>query len=309
MSLASAAPRRPGNRNRDIRTGGTWSRWQSWKNEAIYRLIRLGAWFADALPRRWLRALGRAIGRTAGLLLHARRRDAERWLQAAGCDGRHSKRLASLCFVNAGANLAECWDLRRGTTRALERVRLDSASEAILRAALATKRGVVFVSAHLGPFEWIAAAIAEFGARPAVVVRESYDPRLDAIVDQHRLDRGVDVIHRGAPSAPLRIARALRQGRPVGFLPDIGGRVPSEPVEFLGRTVHFPVGPSRIARRFGATLVVGTLQGPKRGAWSLVVDAVPDGGTETELTQRVADTLATRIRNCPAQWLWMAPRV
>jgi KDO2-lipid IV(A) lauroyltransferase len=174
---------------------------------------------------------------------------------------------------------------------------------------LSEGRGAVFISAHLGPFELLPAAIAELGVCPAIVVRESYDPRLDAWVDHHRHSRGIVVIHRGAPGAAVRIVRALRAGQPVGFLPDLGGRVPQIPTNFLGRRTGFAVGPQQIAQRMGAPIVVGTLRrlpgpGPRH---TLSIERVETTGTLAELTQRVARTLERAILDAGEDFPWMAP--
>jgi KDO2-lipid IV(A) lauroyltransferase len=174
---------------------------------------------------------------------------------------------------------------------------------------------MVFVSAHLGPFELVAAAVAELGHRPAVVVRESYDPRLDGFVDAHRLGRGVEVIHRGMAGSSGRIVRALRQGRPVGFLTDLGGRVKALPTELLGWQVDLPVGPSSIAQRAGCPLVVGTLHplGSEpsrplgRPPWFVLRLKRVEAPDERLLRQSVADELSRRIRDAREHWLWMAP--
>ena len=133
-----------------------------------------------------------------------------------------------------------------------------------------------------------------------MVVRESYDPRLDGVIDAHRVARGLAVIHRGRPGASFRIVRALRSGKPVGFLPDLGGRVPSIQVQFLGELTAFPVGPQQIAQRLGAPLVIGTLYRNREGApFGLRIDEVDTEAPLADLTQRVASLLEQAIYASP----------
>lgn len=291
----------------DLRSGGRWSRAQWVKNTLWLWVVRVAVRFADALPAGWLAALGARLGRACTTLLPAERTRARSALGAAGLDDPTGKRVEA-CFTNAGRNLALSLWLRRPRFRALDQVDVDDESVRVLGRALEPGRGVVFVSAHLGPFEWVAAVIAELGFRPAIVVRESYDPRLDVLVDHHRRLRGIDVIHRGAASAPLRIVRALRAGRPVGFLPDLGGRVPALSTAFLGQRVLFPLGPQRLAQRMGAPIVIGTLVARPEQRWALNVRSLDSTGGEPELTQRVASALAARVLESPEHWPWMAPR-
>jgi lauroyl/myristoyl acyltransferase len=152
-----------------------------------------------------------------------------------------------------------------------------------------------------------------------VVVRESYDPRLDPLVDSHRHQRGVEVIHRGRPGAAFRIVRVLRQGRPVGFLSDLGGRVARAPTHFLGWVVDMPIGPTFIAVRTRAPLLVGTLSpaisvsgrppshlplsGPTRYVLTIRQSEASD---EPALRQKVAHELGERIRAARHHWLGIA---
>lgn len=299
---------------RDLRRGGSWTRRQKLKNASLLVAIRCALFFADIAPRALLVASGRLLGRVTHALFRSARRDARRLVEQA-LPSVDARALVRRSFENAGRNLALCLLLRRATPAALDLVEVDEASRRELQAALARGRGAVFVSPHLGPFELVAAAVAELGHRPVAVVRESYDPRLDPLVDAHRIRRGVGVIHRGHPAAALRIVRALREGRPVGFLPDLESRVPSVACRMLGRRWQLPVGPQRIAIRSGSPLLVGAL-GPPRplssaarpGLFSLEIRQIEPCEDELEMTRRVADALSGALERMPGHWLWMAQR-
>jgi KDO2-lipid IV(A) lauroyltransferase len=185
-------------------------------------------------------------------------------------------------------------------------------SKGTLDRALASGRGAIVVSAHIGPFETIPAVLVEHGFSPSIVVRESYDAELDRVADAHRRARGVGVIHRGDDHAALRVARALRNGRPVGILPDVGSRgVATTRARFLGRAVAFPVGVERLATRLQCPVLLGTLARPADGlTWfELRLEALDGemGEAGESLTQRVAGALTWAILRCPEHWLWMAP--
>ncbi|MFC1641751.1 lysophospholipid acyltransferase family protein [Myxococcota bacterium] len=296
----------------DCRLGQEWTLAQRAKNAVILWTVRVTLWLADRLPPGLLMRIGRHLGAASRLVLARKRSAAERGLAMVMGDPDPVRR-ARDCFVCAGENLATTLLLRRPSVRALDWVLVPHPVRLLLEETLSLGRGAVFVSAHLGPFELVAAVVSEFGFRPAVVVRESYDPRLDPLVDTHRVLRGIEVIHRGRPGAGNRILRALRKGHPVGFLPDLGGRVQRSPVMFLGRRLPMPVGPQRIALRAGCPLLVGTLQ-PLTG-----VSARPDdkprfvlglvrleASDESTLAQLVADELTSAIRSARHHWLWMA---
>jgi Kdo2-lipid IVA lauroyltransferase/acyltransferase len=290
---------------RDLREGGRWSAPQRLKNGLIYRTVCILLAVADRLPSRVLLGTGRKLGSLAYRILPALRSRARRELARVFTRSQASE-LARSTFVRAGENLAACLLLRRAGVRALDLVEVPRASREILGAALAEGRGVVFVSPHHGPFELVAAAVAELGHRPAVVVRESYDPRLDAVVDRHRLLRGLEVIHRGKASAPRTILRALRAGRIVGFLPDLAGRVSSVPARFLGADRPFAVGPQRIACRKRAPLLMGTLRRTERGFLLDITRA--HASAAADMTRCVVSHFETAISASPADWPWMAAR-
>ncbi|MBX3181411.1 MAG: lysophospholipid acyltransferase family protein [Polyangiaceae bacterium] len=302
--------------SRDLREGGRWGRRQALKNAALRALIVSLLWLADRAPRRALIALLGAAGALAHRLAGGLRRRAEAQLELAGLEADAARRaeLARACFRHAGESLARSLLLRRpGDTEVV----VDGASERCLLEALAEGRGVVFVSPHLGPFECLAARVAELcraaGApAPAIVVRESYDPALDRHVDAHRERRGLWVIHRGKPGATTRIVRALKQGRAVGFLPDLPGRARRGAVRWFGGEGAIAVGPARIAARAGAPLVLGHLT-PRGEAFQLCMrrieapeSAASQAARAEALSQGLAEALEAAIRQAPAHWLWMA---
>lgn len=312
MSGAPAAGRAPGRTSslaRVGRRGEPWTRSQAAKNDLIALSVRAGFRFTDRLPERLLPVLGRWVGRFAGLILRRFREDALRRARTLLAEA-PARRASRLCFERAGEHLALCLLLRRPELRASRYVHVPQATLDVLDGVLSQGRGAVFVSAHLGPFEHLAAVVAELGYRPAVVVRESYDPRLDEWVDAHRHLHGVGVIHRGDPRAAAQIVRALRAGRPVGFLPDLGGRVPGVPLNFMGSRVAFPVGPQRIAKRARAPLVVGWLARRATLAetpFELRLVEVDTAGDVDELSHRVAITLEQAIAGSAIEdWLGLA---
>src|SRR5262249_38848258 len=125
--------------------------------------------------------------------------------------------IARASFSNLGESLA------RGMSDD-DLLPMDDASRAILRDALHQGRGVVLPSAHLGPWERLAATLAGNGFPLTAVVRESYDPRFDRITTTARNRAGFATIARGAPGAATRIVRTLRQGRVLGIPMDLKTR-------------------------------------------------------------------------------------
>lgn len=302
-------PARLSRRAADMREGASWTLLQRLKNDLIYAAVCVALGVILRLPRRLVAGLCRALGAIAYRLLRRERTFAEARL-AVGQRGwdRGAPIRAKAAFLTAATTLADTLALFDPRERAGRSLTLDAASREVFRAALAEGRGVVFVSAHLGSWERMAALLVEEGFPVATVARESYDPRFTRLYDRLRAPRGVRSIYRGRPGAARAIVRELRAGRAVGFLIDLPARVQSEPVRLFGALASLPVGAARIALARRAAVVVGT---PVRnGSLPQVriervpfedLTATPDG--QRALMARLAHAIELRIAAWPEAWL------
>ena len=202
--------------SRDVREGGAWTRGQRLKNDLVYVLVSVLVALACRLPRNVVRAACRGLG-LLGYLVLGRLRAVVRARLALGLD-RPPGRLVARTFVTTAGFVADMLELLRPDERAGARLTLDDASRRVFADALAEGRGVVFVAAHLGPWERMAALLAEQGFPVTTVARESYDPRLTEIYERVRRPRGVRALYRGRPGVVMSIARELAEGRAVGLL-------------------------------------------------------------------------------------------
>jgi lauroyl/myristoyl acyltransferase len=301
-------------RARDLREGGAWTRAQSWKNDAIYALVRVALAVVLPLPAVFLRAIGRVLGAIALVIFPAARRTALANVAQALPDlpPATRRRLVARAYVTLGAHLGDAAaTLAPGAP--LAPLSLGERDRAILADALAEGRGVLFASAHLGPWERVAASLVASGFPLTTLARESYDPRLDALYDRLRGARGVRVIYRGHPGAAARIVRALRTNAVLGAPMDLRSRVPSIDAPFLGRPALTPAGPARIALRTGSAVIVGTAA-PSPGGLCVTTTRIPtrdlaaDPDGERTLTCRINAELSRRILALPAHWVWMHDR-
>jgi len=212
--------------------------------------------------------------------------------------------------------LADTLDLLRPGERAGARLSLDAASRRVFAEALSEGRGVVFVAAHLGPWERMAALLVEEGFPVATVARESYDPRFTELYERLRRPRGVRSFYRGRPGIALSITRELAAGRAVGFLVDIPARVPSATRRLFGADVLVPIGPARIALARRSAVLVGTcapageVPSDTRVSHPIVrISRVPlddldrDPCAEDVLVTRITQELERRIAAWPEAWL------
>jgi Kdo2-lipid IVA lauroyltransferase/acyltransferase len=299
-----------------------WSRAQRWKNDAIYVAARAALELGLAVPRSWLPALGSAIGAVSHALFRDARRTTLSNLELVRPDLAPEARaeLARAIFRTLGRNLTDTLALLDPTEAPERTLGITCTSREVLDAALAEGRGVIYATCHLGSWERMAVLLAAHGYPITALARRSYDPRLeDLIYGRLRTARNVETIHRGSPSAPFAIVRALRRGRVLGVLVDLPGRNrpeeeggkmprrPTMPVTWLGGPSSIALGPARLALRTGAPLVIGTPAPEDRGKLSIRITRLSTEGcaSETELCQRIADGLSERIRALPQHWPWM----
>jgi len=289
---------------RDLREGGAWSPLQTLKNDLIWGVASFALFVIARMSKATLVRVGRALGAIVHALAFRLRDRARRNVALALPERTPSqvRAIARASFANLGENLARAVSDR-------DLLPMDERSRAILRDALEEGRGVVLPSAHLGPWERLAATLAGNGFPLTAVVRESYDPRFDRVTTAARDRAGFATIARGAPGSATRIVRTLRQGRVLGIPMDLKTRAESVVVPMLGAPARTPVGPARIALRTGAPVVVCTVEPDGAGALAVTCTRLEQRDeTEEDLTARINEELSRRILRAPEHWLWMHDR-
>jgi KDO2-lipid IV(A) lauroyltransferase len=307
----------------DIRDGDRWTLLQRAKNDALWALATAVLWAANPLPLATLCFIGRVLGGGAHLFASEARRTALANVARAmpELDDEARRALVRRCFTTIGGLLAETVALIR--TRDVPRpLALADDGRQALDEARSEGRGVLFASAHLGPWERVAASLVAAGVPLVTLARESYDPRFSRLYERLRNRTGVTVVWRASQYAAFGILRTLRRGHVLGIPMDLRSRVPSVDALFLGHLAPTPVGPARIALKTRAAVVVGTAapNPVNRSRWaaegSLVVTATrittadlePDEAGVLELTTRINAELSRRILALAHAWVWMHPR-
>jgi KDO2-lipid IV(A) lauroyltransferase len=292
----------------DVRAGGTWTTRQRLKNDLIFAAVTVALAIAVRLPSRLLRRIGRALGGLAWAFAPALRRlaiaNVARGLPDLEEGAR--RRLVRKVYRELGTLLGDTV-ATLDPRRELAHLPFLPGSLECLRGAHAEGRGVVFASAHLGPWERVAATVAA-QVMLTVVAREPYDHRLATVYTRLRADRGVRTVYRGANGAGIALVRVLRRGGVLGIPMDLASRVASVDVPFLDVPAATPVGPARLAIRTGAAVVVGTVCRDLEGRLALSFVRIAASGSERDLTERINRELSRRIRALPELWPWMHQR-
>jgi KDO2-lipid IV(A) lauroyltransferase len=192
--------------------------------------------------------------------------------------------------------------------------RIDFPDVAAAREARASGRGVLFLTAHLGNWEYSALGMAAAGIPAAVVARPLDNPLLDAWLTEFRTRNGNTIIEKR--EAARGMFKTLRSGGVLGVLADQHVGPPDGiPAPFFGRRASTTSALARIVDRTEALVLPAAAIRIAPSRYRLVVESVLDVRTlpaaEREapaLTARFNAILEDMIRRHPEQWLWLHNR-
>ena len=188
-------------------------------------------------------------------------------------------------------------------------MRWPAEDRAVLDAALARGKGVVFVSGHVGSWELLARRVALAGYPCQTIAKETTDPRTTALIERFRSSSQLRSIWRGRAGAAKAMLRALKAGQILGLLIDQDTDVQSVWVPFFGHLAKTPRAAADLALRTGAAVVMGFCRREADGRYRLSMEALPGEGLDAlELTARMTARIEAAVRAAPEQWVWMHRR-
>ncbi len=276
--------------------------------EALLANAGLGA--LDPLP--WPRALaaGAALGALAGGL-GIRRSVARANLARAFPERAAAEREALLAahYREMGRIAAEYGRLgrlvRAGEGEVMARV------DGLEHVAPFVGRGAIFVSGHLGNFEFGAAWLARVNPVD-FLVRPLTNRAVDARIERLRRDAGVGVI--STRGGVKEVFRALRAGHWIGIAGDQDAGRHGVFVPFFGHDASTAEGAARIALQTGSPLFLGAIHREADGRHHMVLgmareaDGPPDDAHVRALTAWHTAELEARVREAPEQYFWLHRR-
>jgi lauroyl/myristoyl acyltransferase len=183
--------------------------------------------------------------------------------------------------------------------------------ESILKRALAEGRGVVVLTAHVGPWDGAAAALSrELQADVLIAMAEEPDAGARVLQDALRAKTGVRVAHVGANALDgLALLEQLKRGGVVAAQLDRGA--PSGrglEVRLFGRPFQVPEGPFRLAAKREVPLVplfarrLGYYDYALSVGEPILLTRASDREGLRAAAQRAADAMQAAIAACPTQW-------
>ena len=261
--------------------------------------------FAAAFPLSILHALGALLGRIVYLASPRYRHYLRANLRGAGyADGA----LLDQAIAEAGKGLLELpaiW-LRPHETVAGWVVQVTGWE--LVEAALAGRRGIIFLTPHLGCFE-ITAQYYAYRAPDYAPLTVLYRSPKKKVIEPLLLAGRARPNLRLA-SADLRgvriLLRALKHGEAIGILPDQAPGVgEGEWAEFFGRPAYTMTLAGRLAEASAAQVILAFAERlPQGRGYHLRLFAMPPqlaGESAARTLNRAVEGL---IRACPAQYMW-----
>lgn len=280
-----------------------------------YLVVRAAAALAAAFPVKWVSGLGAWLGGLGFHLARSERRKALAHLAVAFPEKSEDERrsIAKESFRHLGRSVGELVCVKQIDARLDDWVEWPPADRALLDAALARGKGVLFISGHIGNWELTARGVTARGYDGSSIAREASDARTTAFIEHMRASGNTGTIWRGHPGAAKAMLRQLRAGKILGLVIDQDTKVQSVFVPFFGKLASTPRAAADLALRTKAALIVGTCPrvGPFRYRLGLEEVPLPEGDDEAavvRLTAELTARLERVIRQYPEQWVWMHER-
>ncbi|MBI3455984.1 MAG: lysophospholipid acyltransferase family protein [Candidatus Rokubacteria bacterium] len=291
-------------------------RWVRWGQRAVAALAGAAGGLAGRLSPEVSQPIGAKLGELAYWALPGRRRVALMNLERAlGSDltARDRTALARANFRHLGVTGLECCRLFFGPPGAmLARVQIGGVEH--IKAALAEGRGALYLGAHFGNWELLAAAHVLTGLPPLnVIIRPLDNPFLDRLVTRGRERGQLRLILKRAAVDGVR--RALTRGECVGILLDQNAGRHGVFVPFFGQPASTSRSLAVLALKTGAPVVPAFIHRLPGGDHEVTLEpAVPlarTGQRERDVevnTARFNEVIERQVRTHPEQWFWVHRR-
>jgi KDO2-lipid IV(A) lauroyltransferase len=283
-----------------------------------YALTRTLLGVLGALPRVWAVRVGRELGHTAYTFGGGWRRTGARNLELAFPElgEREREKLLRGCFDSLGRLLGEFSQFPRTTPEKLrEIVEYDPVGLAHLREAEREKRGVIFLTGHLGAWELLSLGWSALEYPISFLVRPIDNPRVEELIESIRTRFGNQPIDK--KMAARTALRVLKEGGTLGILADLNTQ-PKEGVfvPFFNQLACTTAGIATLALRTDAIVI------PTCAVWNQErqrfffhgdppVELIRTGDNKRDIelnTARFTAAIEQMVRLYPDQWLWIHKR-
>jgi lauroyl/myristoyl acyltransferase len=174
-----------------------------------------------------------------------------------------------------------------------------------LQAVLASPRGFVAATAHLGNWDLAGRLLSRYGRTVHILMAPEQDAALQSFLRQCGSPMALQFVTNDNPTVFVRLLTALRRGEVVALQADRAtGHRSDVPVPFFGAPALFPLGPFRLAGAAQVPVLPCFCLMRPDNRYEIFVDeviAVPRGHEERALQQMV-HVLERYVAMAPDQW-------
>ncbi|MEJ2729857.1 MAG: lysophospholipid acyltransferase family protein [Deltaproteobacteria bacterium] len=271
--------------------------------------------FIARIPRAHLLFLGKLLGNLLHYLAVSQRRVVRRNLQFAytGSSPRQIQSMAKCIFQHFGLTIIEFLQISCLSKQELiSKVRVEGME--ILTEAMAAKKGMVLISAHLGNYEMAWQFVPCYLGRPITGVAKKFrNVRIDRFIHNTRTRFGNRIIYK--KGALPEMVQTLRRGAMVGMLMDISRRFEGVEVNFLGRRATATPAAALLGLRCKSPIIPAFCHRDATGRLIVQVEPPVEIQRTNDLrsdlqtnTQLITDRVERAVLRHPEQWNWMLKR-
>ncbi|WP_373896805.1 lysophospholipid acyltransferase family protein [uncultured Massilia sp.] len=256
--------------------------------------------FLSMFPLPVLHALGAALGWLVYLASPSYRRRLRENLARAGHAGQLRAAIAESGKAIVELPFVWCADQARVTRH------VTMENWELVQRQLDSKKGIVFLTPHLGCFELTAQQVS-LRVELTVMYRPPRKSALKPLVEGARARQHMHLAPANLSGVRM-LVKALKGGQPVGVLPD---QVPQEGegvwAPFFGRDAYTMTLPAKLAQLGRADILLVYAERLPRGR-GYAIRFVPFdgtlGGTQAEQAASINRAMEQLIALCPAQYFW-----
>ena len=281
--------------------------WQYYVLKGMSRTVCL-------LPYSWVLSLGNNVGklyyRIAG---RQRQRALDQIQECLGMPAKTAEQtIASLCKKLGQTFLEVLYSPALTPKNVQEYITIENRH--YLDQALSDGRGAVLLTAHIGNWEWMGAALAMAGFPLTGVAKRQPNDQHTRILNENRQRAGIEIFSRGTTEV-IGAARALKQGKIVALLADQDAGTQGLFVNFFGKMSSTPLGPTIFSKKFKAPVVPAFIVRRPEGGHRVILHQAmyyQDTGKVDEdiyrFTTQTTKVIEDTIRQYPDEWIWFQKR-
>ena len=284
-------------------------------NEWQYHFLKALSRLVCLLPYTCVVRLGRALGFLYWYIAPKQRRRGMRQMQERlGLSPAAAATVMRRLCGNLGQTFLEImFTPKLDAQRIAQLVEIENRQ--YLEEAVARGHGVVFLTAHIGNWEWLGAALSMAGFPMTSVIKRQPNDQHTRLLNEYRERVGIEIFARGTAEL-VGAAKAMKKGKILGFLADQDAGVDGIFLDFFGKPASTPLGPAVFARKFKAPVMpVFIVHKPDYSGHRVLIYPpleYENTGDEKDnlrrLTLKMTQLLEEVIREHPDEWIWFQKR-